>query len=141
MVVADAQYAELVRAAAVARDRAYAPYSGFAVGAALLTSRGDVVLGCNVENASYGLTICAERTAVFTGVATALLARGPGGPTIAAIAVVAAGDEPVSPCGACRQVLHEFGAGCIVIAANLTGAIRVTPLTELLPWAFGSWPS
>lgn len=134
-----ARYAELTHAARQARERAYAPYSGFAVGAALLTTRGDVVVGCNVENASLGLTICAERSAVFAAVAAALLTSPARGVGIEAIAVVADSDEPVGPCGACRQVLHEFGPGCVVIAANLSGATRTWRLAELLPVPFGPW--
>lgn len=133
------QYAELIDAARLARERAYAPYSGFAVGAALLTASGEVVAGCNVENASLGLTICAERNAVFAAVAAALLGDPAGETTIEAIAVVADSEDPVSPCGACRQVLHEFGPDCIVIAANLSGAVRAARLNELLPGAFGPW--
>lgn len=133
------RYAELTNAARQARERAYAPYSGFAVGAALLTTRGDVVVGCNVENASLGLTVCAERNAVFAAIAAGLLGGPAGDAAIEAIAVVADSDAPVSPCGACRQVLHEFGPGCVVIAANLSGAIRTARLGELLPAPFGPW--
>lgn len=128
----------LVAAALDARERAYAPYSHFTVGAALLTSEGEVVAGCNVENISYGLTNCAERTAVFSARAAGKI--GPdGGPTIVAIAVIAESDPPPSPCGACRQVLYEFGPHCLVIMSNLQGARRVAPLAELLPLAFGPW--
>lgn len=139
-MLSDPPYDELVRAARAARERAYAPYSGFAVGAALLTTRGEVVAGCNVENVSYGLTVCAERAAVFAAVAGGQLGGARSGLAIAAIAVVAAGDEPVSPCGACRQVLLEFGPACIVVAADLAGQLRIAPLTELLPHPFGPWP-
>lgn len=133
------RYRELIDAATRARERAYAPYSRFPVGAALLTTRGDTITGCNVENASFGLTVCAERNAVFAAVAAALLGGSPGGPAIAAIAVVAASDGPVFPCGACRQVLHEFGPGCVVIAANVAGHVTVVALAELLPRPFGPW--
>ena len=129
----------LVKAALAARRRAYAPYSRFKVGAALLTSAGEVVTGCNVENVSYGLTNCAERTAVFTARAAGKLGAPPDGPTIAAVAVVAEGAAPPSPCGACRQVLYEFGPACTVIMANLRGERRVAALADLLPVAFGPW--
>lgn len=128
----------LVAAALDARERAYAPYSRFKVGAALLTARGEIVTGCNVENVSYGLTVCAERTAVFAARAAGRI--GPAGePAIVAVAVVAEGARPPSPCGACRQVLHEFGPDCLVIGANLAGLRRVMSLAELLPAAFGPW--
>src|SRR4051812_453230 len=92
---------ELVRAAQDARTRAYAPYSNFAVGAAVLAG-GAIYRGCNVENASYGLSMCAERVAVFTAVAS-------GGRAIDAVAVVGSAERPTPPCGACRQALNEFG--------------------------------
>jgi cytidine deaminase len=129
----------LVAAALAARRRAYAPYSRFRVGAALLTSRGEIVAGCNVESISYGLTICAERTAIFTARAAGQLGSAQGGPTIVAVAVVGKGAAPPTPCGACRQVIAEFGPGCTVICANLRGARRVTTLADLLPDAFGPW--
>lgn len=120
---------ELLERAAGARLRAYAPYSRFQVGAALLTAGGRVVEGCNVENASYGLTNCAERTAVYRAVAE-------GEREFAAIAVVADTPGPASPCGACRQVLAEFNPQMKVILANLRGEVRVTTVAELLPGAF-----
>lgn len=129
----------LVAAARAARHHAYAPYSRFKVGAAILTSAGATITGCNVENVSFGLTNCAERTAVFTARAAGQLGAGAHGPTIVAVAVVARGPAPPTPCGACRQVLHEFGPGCTVIGANLRGARRVLALTDLLPEAFGPW--
>lgn len=127
-----------MRAALAARRHAYAPYSHFAVGAALLTSEGEIVAGCNVENASYGLTSCAERTAVFTARAAGKLGPPPRGPALVALAVVAEGSAPVSPCGACRQVLYEFGPDCLVVMANLTGARYTVTLRDLLPAAFGA---
>jgi cytidine deaminase len=129
----------LVAAALAARKRAYAPYSRFRVGAAILTSRGEIVAGCNVENISYGLTNCAERTAIFTARAAGQLGSAQGGPTIVAVAVVGKGAAPLTPCGACRQVIAEFGPGCTVICANLHGERRVTTLADLLPDAFGPW--
>jgi cytidine deaminase len=100
----------LLEAAAAAQQRAYAPYSKFFVGAALLTESGNVYTGCNVENASYGLTNCAERTAIFKAVAE----EGPQ-VKIRAIAVTNAQNVPCSPCGACRQVIYEFGPGATVV--------------------------
>lgn len=113
-----------------ARDRAYAPYSGFPVGAALLGESGQVYAGCNVENASYGLTWCAERTAIGNAVAS-------GERRFLAIAVVGATRGPCAPCGACRQALVEFGEEIVVIMANLDGQIEEKTAGELLPAAFG----
>jgi cytidine deaminase len=125
--------AALVTAARAARARAHAPYSGFRVGAALLTADGSVVTAANVENASYGLSICAERSAVVRAVAE-------GHTSFSAIAVAGPGQAPVSPCGACRQFLRELPAGpeLIVLAAGESGdqLLRRT-LAELLPDSFG----
>jgi cytidine deaminase len=124
---------ELVAAARAARDRAYAPYSGFRVGAALLTDQGDVVTGANVENASYGLGICAERAAVVAAIAA-------GYRRFEAIAVAGSGEQPVTPCGACRQVLREFprGVDLAVLCAGETGEqLLTTTLGALLPDSFG----
>lgn len=120
--------AELVARAMQAREHAYVPYSGFAVGAALLTRSGEVFTGCNVENASYGLTVCAERVAIFNAVAG-------GHRDFAALAVVADTEGVCPPCGACRQVMAEFG-DFRVIMANLRGDRRSTSVAELLPVAF-----
>jgi cytidine deaminase len=123
----------LVAAARSARDRAYAPYSGFAVGAALLTADGSVVTAGNVENASYSLAICAERAAVAAAVADGHL-------ELAAIAVAGPGPDPVTPCGACRQVLRELppGPGLVVLAAGEEGdRVLRTTVGELLPRSFG----
>ena len=125
--------AELVAAARAARERAYAPYSGFRVGAALLTAQGDVVTAANVENASYGLAICAERSAVVAAVAA-------GSRRFLSIAVAGNGPEPVTPCGACRQVLREFpeGVDLEVLSAGETGdKLVTTTLGALLPDSFG----
>ena len=119
---------ELVAAATVARAAAYVPYSGFAVGAALRTADGQVFTGCNVENASYGLAVCAERIAVFQAVAR-------GQRAIEAVAVVT--ENGVTPCGACRQVLTEFNPRMTVIVADMGGGRRIYTLPELLPNAFG----
>ena len=120
-------YEDLIIKAMEAREKAHAPYSQFAVGAALLAQSGRVYTGCNVENASYGLSICAERTAVFKAVSE-------GERDFEAIAVVT--ENGVTPCGACRQVLMEFGEDIQVIVADETGGYRVFGLQELLPEAF-----
>ena len=122
-------YEDLIAKAMEAREKAHAPYSHFAVGAALLARSGRVYTGCNVENASYGLSICAERTAVFKAVSE-------GERDFEAIAVVT--EKGVTPCGACRQVLLEFGEDIQVIAADETGGYRIFDLQELLPEAFNS---
>ncbi len=114
----------LVQAAMEARERAYAPYSAFKVGAALLTRSGKVYTGSNVENASYGLTVCAERVAVFSAVSA-------GEREFCAIAI--ASQNGVSPCGACRQVLREFGPDLRMIIADAQGRRRERTLAELLP--------
>ena len=118
----------LVEAAASVRQRAHAPYSEFMVGAAILDADGRIHLGCNVENASYGLSVCAERHAVAAAVTA-------GARPLIAVAVVTATSPPTTPCGACRQVLTEFG-DMPVILANLDGERIVTSVTELLPLAF-----
>ncbi|HWI61779.1 MAG TPA: cytidine deaminase [Symbiobacteriaceae bacterium] len=120
---------ELIELARQAREKAYVPYSHFPVGAALLTDDGKLYTGCNIENASYGLANCAERTAIFKAVSE-------GHHRIAVIAVIADTEGPVSPCGACRQVMSEFGAGARVILANTKGTVQVTSVQELLPGAF-----
>ena len=117
----------LVALARQARQNAYAPYSGFEVGAALQTSSGQVFTGCNVENASYGLTICAERVAVAKAISE-------GENDIEVIAVVSRGG--VTPCGACRQALAEFNSDLRIILADLEGNSREFRLSELLPEAF-----
>jgi cytidine deaminase len=117
---------ELIREASKARTRAYAPYSKFAVGAALLTSTGKIFAGCNVENVSLGLTICAERAALAAAIAQ-------GCRDFEAIAVVTDSNRPAFPCGACRQVLAEFNPKMKVVAANAAGEIERSSLNELLP--------
>lgn len=120
----------LVAAAVDARRNAYAPYSGFPVGAALLARDGRLFTGCNVENASYGLTVCAERVALFKAVSEGVR-------EFEAIAV-ACGDAPCSPCGACRQALNEFAPNLKVILADGEGRRwEVVPLSDLLPRGFG----
>jgi cytidine deaminase len=123
---------ELLERAKNARERAYAPYSRFKVGAALLTKDGSVFDGCNVENASYGLCNCAERTAFFSAVAAGYTRD-----QFAALAVIGDTDGPIAPCGACRQVIIELGGPELTIRlGNLTGAIRDTTAREQLPDAF-----
>ncbi len=125
---------ELVLKAIEARENAYTPYSKFAVGAALLTTSGEVYLGCNIENASYGLCMCAERNALYNA-----YCHGVSQDDIEALAIVADTDEPVSPCGACRQVISElFPKDAPIYLANLNGDIKETCIEELLPYAFES---
>ena len=119
----------LVEQAAAVRLLAYAPYSGFAVGAALLTSTGRVSLGVNVENASYPVSCCAERSAVCGAVSA-------GERTFVAIAIVTDAEQPAAPCGLCRQVLCEFGLGLEVVLASVCGQVWRAKLAELLPAAF-----
>ncbi len=119
----------LIRAAAFARENAHPPYSGFKVGAALEDSGGRIHTGCNIENASYGLTVCAERVAIWK-------AMSEGARTFRRIAVVTAAGKLTTPCGACRQLLWEFCGNIEIILANLQGDARVIPLQDLLPEAF-----
>lgn len=124
--------ATLMHEAEKAREHAYAPYSGFKVGAALATKDGRVFHGCNVENASYGLTCCAERTAFFSA-----LAAGCKAGSFDALAVVADSEEPVSPCGACRQVILELGGAALPVYTGTTrGGMRTFTAGQLLPEPF-----
>ncbi|MCM3358402.1 cytidine deaminase [Psychrobacillus sp. MER TA 171] len=121
---------ELLKASITAMEKAYVPYSKFPVGAALLTKSGEVILGCNIENASFGLTNCAERTAVFKAVSEGIK-------NFTAIAIAGDTDGPISPCGACRQVLAEFcEPNMPVYLTNLKGNVTETTVSELLPGAF-----
>ena len=124
---------ELIAAATGARANAYCPYSRFAVGAAVRTVGGEIYTGANVENSSYGLTICAERNAIAAAVAAGMR---PG--ELKAIAVAAAGAKPVSPCGACRQVIAEFASADAVVISTVpdTDLVSVWRIYELLPDAF-----
>lgn len=125
----DRQRQELIRRAGEVRENAYAPYSGYRVGAALLAASGQVYTGANVENAVYPLTICAERSAVFNAISS-------GDRDFQAIAVVTR--DGGTPCGSCRQVLAEFGLETVVIVADESGEIhQETTVAELLPHAFG----
>ena len=118
----------LINRAIVARETSYSPYSHFGVGAALLCEDDTVYEGCNIENASYGLTNCAERTAIFKAVSE-------GHKRFKALAVVADTEGPCAPCGACRQVISEFGIPRIIMA-NLRGDYTVVDLEGLLPFRF-----
>jgi cytidine deaminase len=120
---------ELVRVASLARQRAHAPYSKYRVGAAIRTKRNRVHSGANVENASYGLTVCAERTAAFAAV-------NAGDTAFDAIAIVIDDERLPTPCGACRQVLAEFAPDMRVILATTGGKRKVTTLRDLLPDPF-----
>ena len=125
--------AALIAEAAAARALAYAPYSNFQVGAALLCRDGRVFRGCNVENASYGLCNCAERTAFFSAIAHGYR---PG--DFDKLAVIGDTDGPIAPCGACRQVILELGGNALaVLLANLKGDMFETTASEQLPNAFG----
>ena len=126
----DSRLDALVDAAREAQTRAIAPYSNFTVGAALLLDEGTIVTGCNVENATYGLTVCAERVALLT-------ALSDGHRRFAAIAVTAATPRPTPPCGACRQLLWEYCGDIPVIMANATGVTMRTTLGALFPEPFG----
>lgn len=120
---------QLRQSAEAARRNAYAPYSGFAVGAAVEGHSGLIYSGCNVENASFGLTICAERSAILQAVSS-------GETSLRRLLVTADINSPVAPCGACRQVMHEFGVE-EVIMCNMRGENMTVSLKELLPLAFG----
>ena len=120
---------KLVAAARAVRERASADYSGFKVGAALETPSGDIITGCNVENATYGLTVCAERVAVFKAISE-------GHREFTRIVVVADTDSPTPPCGSCRQILWEFGGDLEVILANLTEVKATLRMKDLLPMPF-----
>ena len=122
---------KLIDCATVAREKSYSPYSHFGVGAALLCEDSTIYEGCNIENASYGLTNCAERTAIFKAVSE-------GYTKFKALAVVADTEGPCSPCGACRQVISEFEIPYIIMA-NLKGDYTVVELDELLPFRFGAY--
>ncbi len=130
--IASAQQSTLLAAAVAAATQAYAPYSGFHVGAALLLEDGSVVTAANVENASYGLTICAERAAVVRAVAE----HGPS-IRIAAAAVANRNNAAGAPCGACRQVLAEFMAAEAPVLFPSNGTTQVSTLEDLLPFRFG----
>jgi cytidine deaminase len=124
-----ADYRELIEAARAARENAHAPFSHFQVGAAVRTRGGRAIGGCNVENASYGLTICAERVAIFK-------AMSEGEREFDAIAVVTDADTLTPPCGACRQIIWEMCGNVDVVLANLKGQVEVHWMKDLLPAPF-----
>ena len=125
----ESRYRELMATARRARAKAYAPYSRYRVGAAVLAEDGRIFSGCNVENASYGLTQCAERVAIAKAVSEGVR-------RIRAVAVAVASKDSASPCGACRQVIREFGPDAAVITGGSRGRIRVERIEDLLPRAF-----
>jgi len=127
--MSDADQNVLIAAARSAREHAYAPFSNFRVGAAVRAKSGRIFTGCNVENATYGLTLCAERVAVFKAISEG--ERG-----FDAVAVVADTDVLTPPCGSCRQILWEFCGDAEVILANLQGKIERCRMSELLPRPF-----
>ena len=129
MIKQDVQ--QLIECAIEARQQSYSPYSNFAVGAALLCEDGTIYKGCNIENASYGLTNCAERTAIFKAISE-------GHRKFKALAVVADTEWPCAPCGACRQVVAEFKIP-LIIMGNLMGNIKIVTIEELLPFSFSEY--
>ena len=120
---------ELIRLAYEGKERSYAPYSGFQVGAALLAENGTVYLGCNIENAAYSATNCAERTAIFKAVSE-------GVKDFKAIAIVCSGDQPAYPCGICRQVMSEFFNPDTRIIVEEGGGLKTYTMSEILPDSF-----
>ncbi|MEP7075766.1 MAG: cytidine deaminase [Acidobacteriota bacterium] len=120
---------ELIEAATKVREHAYAPFSDFRVGSALETDDGEIISGCNVESASYGLTVCAERVAIWKAISE-------GKRKIKHIAVVADTEELTPPCGVCRQIIWEFGGDIPVIMSNLKGKTETMQMKDLLPRAF-----
>lgn len=122
---------ELIAAAADVRQLAYAPYSNFKVGAAVETEDGTIYTGCNVESASYGLTVCGERVAIWKGISSGVTKFG-------RIAVVVDTEELTPPCGVCRQIIWEFCGDVPVILSNLHGKSETIQMSELLPRAFDS---
>lgn len=130
MKASDAKIQDMRAAAEAAAERAYCPYSKFPVGAAVLTDRDEVFVGCNVENASFGLSMCAERNAVFQALAK-------GHRKIVAVVIVTPTSAPTPPCGACRQVINEFGNQAEVFSFDKNGNFQCARLDRLLPGAFG----
>jgi cytidine deaminase len=123
---------ELIECAKTARDLSYSPYSHFAVGAAVLCADGTVYVGANIENSSFSLTLCAERNAIYNA-----YMNGKTKDDFVALAIIGDTEEPISPCGACRQVLSElFPEDAPIYLANLIGDIKETTIADLLPYAF-----
>ena len=129
----DSRWLALVDAAWSARANAYAPYSGFQVGAAVETGDGTIYGGCNIENVSYGLTNCAERTAMFQAVAN-------GAKALVRMVICADTPEPIAPCGACRQVMVELGPHMEVLLINQDGKQIFTTVADLMPYSFDDFP-
>jgi cytidine deaminase len=130
-VLHDVQRDDLIDAARAARENAHAPFSKFRVGAAVRAASGRVFTGCNVENATYGLTLCAERVAVFKAVSE-------GERKFESVAVVADTDRLTPPCGACRQILWEFCGDAEIVLANLQGKVEIRQMKQLFPEPFDS---
>lgn len=122
-------YEKLLKEAEKARKKAYAPYSKFKVGAAVLTSDGKIFTGCNIENASFGLTVCAERVAISKAISE-------GSYKFEAMVIIGDTNRPCSPCGACRQVISEFGEDIKIVMSNLKGDVKIKKISELLSEAF-----
>ncbi|HDK26873.1 MAG TPA: cytidine deaminase [Candidatus Atribacteria bacterium] len=122
-------YERLFKEAKKAREKAYTPYSKFKVGAAVLTTDGKIFTGCNIENASFGLTVCAERVAILKAISE-------GSYKFEAMAIIGDTKRPCSPCGACRQVISEFGEDIKIAMSNLKGDVKIKKISELLPEAF-----
>ena len=122
-------YEKLFKEAKKAREKAYTPYSKFKVGAAVLTTDGKIFTGCNIENASFGLTVCAERVAILKAISE-------GSYKFEAMAIIGDTKRPCSPCGACRQVISEFGEDIKIAMSNLKGDVKIKKISELLPEAF-----
>lgn len=120
---------DLIENARTARENAHAPFSNFKVGAALLAASGEIITGCNIENASYGLTMCAERVAIFKAISE-------GARDFTKICVVADTENLTPPCGACRQIIWEFCGDVEIILSNLHGETEIFQMSELLPKAF-----
>lgn len=120
---------KLIDAATTARERAYAPYSDFQVGAAVEGESGDIYIGCNVESASYGLTVCAERVAIWK-------ALSEGERQFSELAIVADTETLTPPCGTCRQIIWEFAKNATIVLGNLRGETQIVSIKELLPRAF-----
>lgn len=126
----EAEYRQLLDVARKAQELSYAPYSHFRVGAAALSDTGEIIPGCNIENAAYGPTVCAERVAIFS-------ARARGCGRIRVVAIVSSGAAPCPPCGTCRQVLWELVPEAEIVMEDHNGEVVVRTLKELLPMAFG----